>query len=730
MSSASKDVSFNGTRELQSSELNLASIEELLASFLEHPNFAKFIDFQAIMDFFIETKLLTKLKTKKALQELIKYNLNQNTNHKIIHEILQKQDGVLSLLKLLLFNEISLEDMESIGVILLQAPPSSQMEYFRSIANQLINLLTDERYGRVAAFVILQFVSKRPKLSKKLFIDRIYGPLTYLFELDPVLATGLKDLDGNMIISTEEQLEESLNNAKCLLVGNDPSPHLIELSSPILLPLFLIYQSTINTVSTLHKQVFELIAAYLKLTINPHELLLEMSKDSVLINTAFINFGSSGGVTFSISENHQHRNVVNPKVFLSFLKEFGDTELISTLFITLLQSHLALKRNREEDFDEDVEALLAGLILEILNEYGIELVKNSKDLLVFIKTGLLDDEDLESLSLSLSFLSQVLGDGSDIIEFEDHEMEIVKEIKMIIETLVDHFDPSVSNLAMIINHRLIASTKSEPVTPSETVFNNAMAELSDELVPIRAHGISLLRELIVTGDKVIEDRLESVLLIFTDLLNDTDSFIYLNAVKGWMGLSESFPGETVDRLVELYKCGISRNRAKGDTKLSSSDPDSDIRVRVGEVLGRVIQRTSIVPPSICKTIFLILRDKDPNLVSSAMILTSLIVKQSPEALTPYLYQFFDFIEGVLRFEEDVYLKRGGTLINLGCLVLLNELVHAYSFRLPTLIDAKILMRLKDRVMDIGVSAVDNIVQGHAKVAAGTLQQLFFAQVEK
>ena len=197
-----------------------------------------------------------------------------------------------------------------------------------------------------------------------------------------------------------------------------------------------------------------------------------------------------------------------------------------------------------------------------------------------------------------------------------------------------------------------------------------------------------------------------------------------------MGLSESFPGETVDRLVELYKCGISRNRAKGDTKLSSSDPDSDIRVRVGEVLGRVIQRTSIVPPSICKTIFLILRDKDPNLVSSAMILTSLIVKQSPEALTPYLYQFFDFIEGVLRFEEDVYLKRGGTLINLGCLVLLNELVHAYSFRLPTLIDAKILMRLKDRVMDIGVSAVDNIVQGHAKVAAGTLQQLFFAQVEK
>jgi hypothetical protein len=61
---------------------------------------------------------------------------------------------------------------------------------------------------------------------------------------------------------------------------------------------------------------------------------------------------------------------------------------------------------------------------------------------------------------------------------------------------------------------------------SERVYQSALKELADELLPIRAHGLNEIKKLVLARNPVATKNLGAILCIFLDMLQDEDRFVY------------------------------------------------------------------------------------------------------------------------------------------------------------------------------------------------------------
>jgi Required for nuclear transport of RNA pol II C-terminus 1 len=128
------------------------------------------------------------------------------------------------------------------------------------------------------------------------------------------------------------------------------------------------------------------------------------------------------------------------------------------------------------------------------------------------------------------------------------------------------------------------------------MYQRALKLLQDPLLPVRAHGLLLLRELVSTragtepheAVHVLEPAIRDV---FLQAIQDDDSYIYLNAVQGLAALTDSFGADVLRSLVRVYADGLQGVGAGARTQ-----QEVDVRLRVGEALGQVIRRCGDVLP--------------------------------------------------------------------------------------------------------------------------------------
>lgn len=158
--------------------------------------------------------------------------------------------------------------------------------------------------------------------------------------------------------------------------------------------------------------------------------------------------------------------------------------------------------------------------------------------------------------------------------------------------------------------------------PRET-YQKALKLLQDPLLPVRAHGLLLLRELVsfpVVAREAERERLEkeaiirvlhpAILSIFLQAIQEDDSYVYLNAVQGLAALvhapgpnSRSGPAnEVLKALLDAYARGaedIADENAESDKELKDSEKgrakgkrmsEVDTRLRIGEALAVVVRR--------------------------------------------------------------------------------------------------------------------------------------------
>jgi hypothetical protein len=121
------------------------------------------------------------------------------------------------------------------------------------------------------------------------------------------------------------------------------------------------------------------------------------------------------------------------------------------------------------------------------------------------------------------------------------------------------------------------------------VYQKALKLLQDPILPVRAHGLLLLRQLVSarTGqNSLLEPALvPGILSIFLQSLEDDDSYIFLNAVQGLAAMVDSFGKSVLTGLIDMYAGGLD-----GSGGINLTQHDIDKRTRIGEALGQIIRK--------------------------------------------------------------------------------------------------------------------------------------------
>jgi hypothetical protein len=159
-----------------------------------------------------------------------------------------------------------------------------------------------------------------------------------------------------------------------------------------------------------------------------------------------------------------------------------------------------------------------------------------------------------------------------------------------------------ARLASVSYSTSASTSRKKKEDSSQETYQKALKLLQDPILPVRAHGLLLLRQLVTgtpgsaSNHKTLDRALiPGILSIFRQCLEDEDSYIFLNAVQGLSAMVDTFGKEVLTTLVSLYCDGADKPHVVGMTQT-----DVNKRVRVGEALGQVITRAGTALPSYCE----------------------------------------------------------------------------------------------------------------------------------
>ncbi|WFD32313.1 hypothetical protein MSPP1_003358 [Malassezia sp. CBS 17886] len=137
--------------------------------------------------------------------------------------------------------------------------------------------------------------------------------------------------------------------------------------------------------------------------------------------------------------------------------------------------------------------------------------------------------------------------------------------------------------------------------PYLDMYQEALTYLQDAILPVRAHGLHLLTELVSREPSQAADgpeaALDPALLpaifdLFLEAVQDEESFLYLNAVKGLAAMAARWRDEVLRPLVAVYVGGSKTSAALVQSLRYGqqlSPRETDQRLRIGEALLQVLQ---------------------------------------------------------------------------------------------------------------------------------------------
>lgn len=200
------------------------------------------------------------------------------------------------------------------------------------------------------------------------------------------------------------------------------------------------------------------------------------------------------------------------------------------------------------------------------------------------------------------------GDDSELIfklfpandSFGAHSSPILNDIFDLLEPLARDSSLVVRPLAqearLVITARFVSESTNSIATHSkeekaQDIYQKALRLLQDPILPVRAHGLLLLRQLVnppspgLRGTSIVKDPalVPAILSIFLQSIRDDDSYIFLNAVQGLAVMVDTFGKDVLKGLLGEYAGGL-----KGLNVLTNDD--LDVRIRVGEALSIVVKR--------------------------------------------------------------------------------------------------------------------------------------------
>lgn len=623
-----------------------------------------------------------------------------------LHFNAPRNDGVLTLIEFVLGlrdnEEINVEKFDQVSNIILSKPRHiNTVDYFSIIGSQFYeNLIFINRpiVSSCIIHVLGRLWVKNKFIVQDFFLKKIwsvFNPTTTPKSTDVLVGEAAFNNNINVIIS---------------LCRSNLDPEILQLAlKPIIQPLwsyFVFCKSKSKTTGI----ISEILKTYFSVMNHSSLSTDDIYGLDIIAKNLLVEGG--GTWEYSIGENElpeirSRQNIpnlvrisqetkvneflskleINCGLFVEFLSEIDDL-LILSLFVHVLKRWLDNSTNSEnkdrnlldtENDDPFFMIIDLRLIETIGNRCRDALTNSPSKILDIIKTflGFLvsisnttkvdinqdadsDDEDdtdlnnefpsviLELLSIILSLLS------SSSLSSEDNATlsEINNILKNIIKSKAKYPEDIVSSCTSIqSNVEVLLSGKDNGKTQKSTeadMLDRILSSLNDPMVPVRAHGLFLLRQLIEVKSKVINIRFTIELHLLQ--LKDDDPYIYLNAIKSLESLIFMDPNEVSKYLLKVYT---------NEDKAYSIDE----RLRIGEVFLRYVQRVNelfigdTANAIVSSCLSLVRRSNsqkpaDDKIRMSSMSILGQCCKTNPVGIVLFLNDILDCVLGILQLERD------------------------------------------------------------------------------
>jgi hypothetical protein len=325
-------------------------------------------------------------------------------------------------------------------------------------------------------------------------------------------------------------------------------------------------------------------------------------------------------------------------------------------------------------------AMMMHLAAELL-EHPDKLLEDAIQVFVVLRTLLESCRDEELLLALLSIVSAVLSSGAklqqhqQVIDFSTAFFLQNSYLLYVSQVLVTDLVPALEALqtesaelhaqaaalrAQILDPaahwRLASAVGGSDATAdgdidSHRAFTTALQDLSDPLLPVRAHGLVALRKLVLSKDRVTMANIPRVLEVLKAQLRHEDSYIFLGAVQALSALGDVCTQQTVPVLCADF--------------LDPLLPD-DVRLKIGECCVLVAQRSGQMLPVIAPRFFDCflrgVRDASPAIRASSLSNIGCMCETLRWALHPYIHEVVFAVRCVLQTELDVLVRRAAVVV--------------------------------------------------------------------
>ncbi|RWS29789.1 transport and Golgi organization protein 6-like protein [Leptotrombidium deliense] len=181
-------------------------------------------------------------------------------------------------------------------------------------------------------------------------------------------------------------------------------------------------------------------------------------------------------------------------------------------------------------------------------------------------------------------------------------------------------------------------------------FEEALADINDNEVHIRTHGLVVMRRLILHKNEQAMKEKQRLIIVIQALLCDQESYVYLAAIKALAALAICSTEEVLPSLFDAYR----------DKQRSLQE-----RVNVGEVLlnlvkdlGGAVQKYSKL---FINEFLRSMKDDEPTMRISSLSNLGQVCSLLRFAISPYIVEIFNAVKCMLETDPILEVKRASIM---------------------------------------------------------------------
>ncbi|XP_071625636.1 transport and Golgi organization protein 6 homolog [Temnothorax longispinosus] len=608
--------------------------------------------------------------------------LRRETQNYLIN-MLTQPDGVSSLIATIYNDGLDLgadwKKLDTLSRLITATHGKNVDQYYEAVCPQILDLFSSDKFKHgtiIANCCIKSLYDYNPRACQKYIIEVVCAPLTTKKEPH--------------VIKSEKEVERCIEIlTKCFLTEDAKFKHLpCKVILHVATPLFCLYDKVRESACSLKTNLRQLLLKIFEEDTTREKLysaFLGHDTSAGFGNYVSSEFGPTGGIEIiGLNESLDYEKLadtifdlvstardLSPSLFCYMLKFLSNQNKWSC------EIEQSKTLETEDDKIERITMQLAAhkLLSQLASTSTVQdaQVKDPELLLSFIKS-LFDDytksrsdkteeNECEMLYISLMWIKMILLEKSAAIK-----IDLFKDFKTFLE---DHLKNSnmPTQLKSLISEVVacITTHDSRPrserkyyqdLSSSSDKFDEALKDLADPLLPVRAHGLVTLTKLIETKDSYAIARNAIILRLFEENLKHEDSFIYLASINGLCALATAFPEKVIETLMLEY-IDMPKRAAISEITVETRIKLGEILVKTTRALGEmsVVQKNTLVNGFLCA-----IRDTDPFVRASGLSCLGELCKVLNYRLGNILTEILYCITCILKTDKVPECRRAAVLV--------------------------------------------------------------------